>query len=52
MAAGVGQLIQATDYNSIRAVVDTVMSTGTSGYGQTSTTPSWFCSWINYSNRR
>ena len=35
MAAGVGQLIQATDYNSIRAVVDTVMGTGTSGYGQT-----------------
>ena len=37
MAAGVGQLIQATDYNSIRAVVDTVMGTGTSGYGQTLT---------------
>lgn len=35
MAAGVGQLIQSTDYNSIRAVVDTVMGTGTSGYGQT-----------------
>ena len=34
MAAGVGQLIQSTDYNSIRAVVDTVMGTGTSGYGQ------------------
>lgn len=35
MTAGVGQLIQATDFNSIRAVVDTVMGTGTSGYGQT-----------------
>ena len=35
MAAGVGQLIQSTDFNSIRAVVDTVMGTGTSGYGQT-----------------
>jgi hypothetical protein len=37
MTAGVGQLIQTTDYNSIRAVVDTVMGTGTSGYGQTLT---------------
>lgn len=35
MAAGVGQLIQSTDYNSIRSVVDTVMGTGVSGYGQT-----------------
>lgn len=35
MTAGVGQLIQSTDFNSIRAVVDTVMGTGTSGYGQT-----------------
>lgn len=35
MAAGVGQLIQATDYNSIRAIVNSVMGTGTSGYGQT-----------------
>jgi hypothetical protein len=34
MAAGQGQLIQNTDYNSIRTVVDTVMGTGTSGYGQ------------------
>lgn len=34
MTAGVGQLIQSTDYNSIRAVVDTVLGTGTSGYGQ------------------
>ena len=37
MTAGVGQLIQSTDFNSIRAVVDTVMGTGTSGYGQTLT---------------
>lgn len=35
MAAGVGQLIQATDYNSIRAIANSVM--GTSGYGQTLT---------------
>jgi hypothetical protein len=34
MTAGVGQLIQSTDYNSIRSVVDTVLGTGTSGYGQ------------------
>ena len=34
MSAGQGQLIQNTDYNSIRTVVDTVMGTGTSGYGQ------------------
>lgn len=37
MSAGQGQLIQNTDYNSIRTVVDTVMGTGTSGYGQTLT---------------
>jgi hypothetical protein len=37
MTAGVGQLIQTTDYNGIRAVVDTVMGTGTTGYGQTLT---------------
>jgi len=37
MTAGVGQLIQSTDYNSIRAVVDTVMGTGINGYGQTLT---------------
>lgn len=35
MTAGVGQLIQNTDYNSIRSTVDAVMGTGTSGYGQT-----------------
>lgn len=35
MAAGVGQLIQATDYNSIRTVVDGVMGRNSSGYGQT-----------------
>ena len=35
MAAGQGQLIQNTDYNSIRTVVDSVMGTGTGGYGQT-----------------
>ena len=35
MSAGQGQLIQNTDYNSIRTVVDAVMGTGTSGYGQT-----------------
>jgi hypothetical protein len=34
MAAGQGQLIQNTDYNSIRTVVNSVMGTGTSGYGQ------------------
>lgn len=35
MSAGQGQLIQSTDYNSIRSVVDSVMGTGASGYGQT-----------------
>jgi hypothetical protein len=35
MTAGVGQLIQSTDYNSIRAVVNSVLGTGTTGYGQT-----------------
>ena len=35
MAAGQGQLIQNTDYNSIRTVVNSVMGTGTGGYGQT-----------------
>jgi len=35
MAAGVGQTIQATDYNSIRSVVDGVMGKNASGYGQT-----------------
>lgn len=35
MSAGQGQLIQYTDYNSIRTVVDSVMGTGASGYGQT-----------------
>ena len=35
MAAGVGQLIQNTDYNSIRATVDSVMGRNTNGYGQT-----------------
>ncbi len=35
MAAGVGQTIQATDYNSIRSVVDGVMGQNAGGYGQT-----------------
>ena len=35
MSAGQGQLIQYTDYNSIRTVVDSVMGTGATGYGQT-----------------
>ena len=35
MSAGQGQLIQYTDYNSIRTVVDSVMGTGSTGYGQT-----------------
>ena len=35
MAAGVGQLIQNTDFNSIRTVVDNVMGRNPSGYGQT-----------------
>ena len=34
MAAGVGQLIQNTDYNSIRSLVDSVMGRNTNGYGQ------------------
>lgn len=34
MAAGVGQLIQNTDYNSIRATVVSVMGSNTNGYGQ------------------
>jgi hypothetical protein len=34
MAAGVGQLIQNTDYNSIRAIVDSVMGPNVNGYGQ------------------
>lgn len=35
MAAGVGQVIQATDYNSIRTVVNNVMGQNPNGYGQT-----------------
>ena len=35
MAAGQGQLIQNTDYNSIRAIVDSVMGPNVNGYGQT-----------------
>jgi hypothetical protein len=35
MTAGVGQLIQSTDYNSIRTTVDAVMGKNASGYGQT-----------------
>jgi hypothetical protein len=35
MTAGVGQLIQNTDYNSIRTTVDTVLGKNTAGYGQT-----------------
>jgi hypothetical protein len=34
MTAGVGQLIQNTDYNSIRAIVDSVMGANANGYGQ------------------
>lgn len=34
MAAGVGQLIQNTDFNSIRATVNSVMGQNTNGYGQ------------------
>jgi hypothetical protein len=34
MAAGVGQLIQNTDFNSIRATVSSVMGQNTNGYGQ------------------
>ena len=35
MTAGVGQLIQSTDYNSIRTTVDGVLGKNASGYGQT-----------------
>jgi hypothetical protein len=35
MTAGVGQLIQNTDYNSIRTTVDAVLGKNTAGYGQT-----------------
>ena len=35
MAAGVGQLIQNTDYNSIRTTVNNVLGRNTAGYGQT-----------------
>lgn len=35
MTAGVGQLIQNTDYNSIRTTVDNVMGKNSAGYGQT-----------------
>lgn len=35
MAAGVGQLIQSTDYNSIRTTVDSVLGRNSAGYGQT-----------------
>lgn len=34
MAAGVGQLIQVNDFNSIRTKINNVMGTGTDGYGQ------------------
>jgi hypothetical protein len=34
MTAGVGQLIQNTDYNSIRSIVDGVMGANSTGYGQ------------------
>ncbi len=34
MAAGVGSIIQSTDYNSIRTTVDSVMGQNSSGYGQ------------------
>jgi hypothetical protein len=34
MTAGVGQLIQNTDYNSIRSIVDGVMGANADGYGQ------------------
>lgn len=34
MAAGVGSLIQSTDYNSIRATVNSVMGQVSTGYGQ------------------
>lgn len=34
MTAGVGQLIQVNDFNSIRTKINNVMGTGTDGYGQ------------------
>jgi len=34
MTAGVGQLIQNTDYNSIRSIVDSVIGANADGYGQ------------------
>ena len=34
MTAGVGQLIQSTDYNSIRSIIDSVMGANADGYGQ------------------
>jgi hypothetical protein len=34
MTAGVGQLIQNTDYNSIRSIVDSVLGANDNGYGQ------------------
>lgn len=34
MAAGVGQLIEDTDYNSIRTKINNVMGANTDGYGQ------------------
>lgn len=41
MAAGVGQLIEASDYATIKAKVDLIFGTGagTNGYGQTVTSP-------------
>ncbi len=35
MASGVGSLIQNTDYNSIRTIVNSVLGKTTTGYGQT-----------------
>lgn len=35
MSAGVGSLIQSTDYNSIRATVNSVLGKNSAGYGQT-----------------
>ena len=35
MAAGVGSIIQNTDYNSIRSTVDSVFGRNSNGYGQT-----------------
>jgi hypothetical protein len=42
MAAGVGQLIESSDYASIKSKVDLIFGTGAgdSGYGQTVTSPS------------